>query len=137
MRISQHAGRVFVTPRNLSFDEGGLGCRSRRCPVRQYNKDKPENYCADFFILAYVEGFILHLEPYQGKNAGNIAQTQTAWMFPTTQKPVLNAIEKSCLKLSEDGYHVITMANRYTLPSLFVVLHYCLILIAQFAKKDK
>ena len=31
-------------PGKLSFDEGGVGCRSRYCPVRQYNKDKPDKF---------------------------------------------------------------------------------------------
>ena len=122
VQISEHSKKVFVPPKNLSFDEGGLGCRSRRCPVRQYNKDKPEKYRVDFFILAFVTGFILHLEPYQGKNHANVSQTQTAQMFPTTQKAVLNAAEKSDLKNSPDGHRVITMDNRYTAPSLFVTL---------------
>jgi hypothetical protein len=38
------AARInFVPEANLSFDEGGISCRSRMCPVRQYNKDKDCN----------------------------------------------------------------------------------------------
>ena len=38
------AKKVFHIGPNVSFDEGGVAMRSRYCPVRQYNKDKPEIY---------------------------------------------------------------------------------------------
>jgi hypothetical protein len=34
----------FVPEGNCSFDEGGISCHSRYCPVRQYNKDKPAKF---------------------------------------------------------------------------------------------
>ena len=40
-RFNQCARNTFVPGYALSFDEGGHPCRSRYCPVRQYNKDKP------------------------------------------------------------------------------------------------
>ena len=46
------ARKVFHLGPNASFDEGGIPMRSRFCPVRQYNKDKPAKYRVDFFILA-------------------------------------------------------------------------------------
>ena len=42
---------TFVPGPNLSFDEGGVSSRSRMNPVRQYNKDKPNKFCVDFFVL--------------------------------------------------------------------------------------
>ena len=33
---------VFYLGPNVLFDEGRIAMRSRYCPVRQYNKDKPE-----------------------------------------------------------------------------------------------
>lgn len=63
----------FVPEANLSFDEGGVACRSRYCPVRQYNKDKPDKFRVDFFILCGSKTRIIHhMDVYQGKNAANI-----------------------------------------------------------------
>jgi hypothetical protein len=97
--ISEAATKVFIPGVNLSFDEGGIGCRSRRCPIRMYNKDKPDKYRIDFFILCCATcWFIFHIEPYQGKNANNAGVTTLASAFPTTAKAVLNAIEKNRLE---------------------------------------
>ncbi len=41
--------------------------------MRQYNKDKPDKYRADFFILADARDyFIYNLDVYQGKIKANI-----------------------------------------------------------------
>ena len=77
-RISEGARRTFVPGRNMSFDEGGIASRSRRNPIRQYCKDKPNKFRVDFFILADAkEYFIYNLEPYQGRNGGNIGMTNS------------------------------------------------------------
>ena len=34
------------------FDEGGIALRSRYCPVRKYNKDKPDKFHVELFCLA-------------------------------------------------------------------------------------
>jgi len=71
--LNAAAKKAFKIPKDLSFDEGGIGCRSRYCPVRQYNKNKPQKFRVDFFICAdSSEYFILHLDVYQGKNATNV-----------------------------------------------------------------
>jgi Transposase IS4 len=58
---------------DVAFDEGGIGSRHRRNPVRQYNKDKPQKYRVDFFIMACSRTyFIHHLDVYQGSNATNV-----------------------------------------------------------------
>jgi Transposase IS4 len=63
----------FVIEANLSFDEGGIACRSRYCPVRQYNKDKPDKFLVDYFILASSKNYVIHhIDVYQGKNAANV-----------------------------------------------------------------
>jgi hypothetical protein len=87
----------------LSFDEGGVGCRSRYCPVRQYNKDKPQKFRVDFFICAdSKEYFILHLDIYQGKNTANIGIHDSIVNLPTTQKAVVNALHALGLHLSTE-----------------------------------
>ena len=54
------AKEVFHLGPNVSFDEGGVAMRSRYCPVRQYNKDKPEKFRVDFLswlmqpIISYI-----------------------------------------------------------------------------------
>jgi hypothetical protein len=138
--ISATAARVFIPGRDLSFDEGGIGCRSRRCPIRMYNKDKPDKYRIDFFILCCsVTYIIFHLEPYQGKNATNAGVTTLARAFPTTAKAVLNAVEKTGLKNSPTGCRVIIMDNRYSSPLLFVTLlrHYGIAAIGTVRKNRK
>ena len=50
--FNDKAKHVFNLGPNVSFDEGGVAMRSRYCPVRQYNKDKPEKFRVDFFIMA-------------------------------------------------------------------------------------
>ena len=68
-RFNAKGREVFNLGAEASFDEGGIPMRSRYCPVRQYNKDKPDKYRVDFFILADAKYyFIYHLDVYQGKN---------------------------------------------------------------------
>jgi hypothetical protein len=70
-----------------------VGCRSRMCPVRQHNKDKPQKFCVDFFILACSSNYcIFHLDVYQGKNAKNIGIHPAIQDLPTTQKAAMNAV---------------------------------------------
>ena len=70
--ISTGASRTFRIGRYMSFDEGGVASRSRYNPIRQYNKDKPQKFRVDFFVLAAADNyFVYHMEPYQGKNASN------------------------------------------------------------------
>jgi hypothetical protein len=44
-RLNAASKITFIPSGNLAFDEGGVSCRSRLCPVRQYNKDKPGKFC--------------------------------------------------------------------------------------------
>jgi hypothetical protein len=112
----------YVPEANYAFDEGGIACRSRYCPVRQYNKDKPDKFRVDFFILAGSQSrFIQHMDVYQGKNASNVGIDPECMHLPTTMKAVLNAIVKSGLgKGSNDvnGYRVVSLDNRYQCPQL-------------------
>ena len=79
------AKKIFYLGPNASFDEGGKAMRSRFCPVRQYNKDKPAKYQVDFFILADSRDyFIYHLDVYQGKNKANIDIHASVQRLPTT-----------------------------------------------------
>jgi hypothetical protein len=115
--LNASSKKSFKIPRDLSFDEGGVGCRSRYCPVRQYNKDKPQKFRVDFFICADSKNyFILHLDVYQGKNAANIGIHDSIVDLPTTQKAVANALHALGLHLSTDGMRHISMDNRYMCP---------------------
>ena len=106
-----------------SFDEGGVPMRSRYCPVRQYNKDKPDKYRVDFFILADAKHyFIYHLDVYQGKNKANIDIHHSIRNIPTTEKAVANAILKSGICNDPNGYRHIFMDNRYAAPQLFALM---------------
>eukprot|EP00957_Ditylum_brightwellii_P209529 15362134-Ditylum_brightwellii.AAC.1 len=71
--FKRKAKKIFHLGLNASFDEGGVPIHSRFCPVRQFNKYKPDKFRVDFFILVDAEHyFIHHLGCYQGKNKANI-----------------------------------------------------------------
>ena len=115
--------RTFAPGCYLTFDEGGVACRSRMCPVRQYNKDKPDKYRVDFFVLADAKTYaILHMDVYQGRNADNTFIDDRAAELPTTQKAVLNAIYQCKLETETSGYRHLAMDNRYQCPELAVIL---------------
>jgi len=70
--LNQAAKNVMHIGENVTFDEGGIGSRHRLNPVRQYNKDKPQKFRVDFFIMACSRTyFIHHLDVYQGANSAN------------------------------------------------------------------
>lgn len=122
-KFNEMAKRIFYLGPNASFDEGGIAMRSRYCPVRQYNKDKPNKYRVDFFILADASYyFIYHLDVYQGKNTNNIDIHKDAAKLPTTQKAVANAILKSEINNDPNGSRHIFMDNRYTAPQLLALM---------------
>lgn len=116
----------FVPEANLCFDEGGVACRSRYCPVRQYNKDKPDKFRVDFFILAGSSSRIIyHMDVYQGKNSGNVGILPEYLELPTTMKAVLNAVTSADIgKGVSDtkGYRVVSLDNRYQCPQLAFLL---------------
>jgi len=123
--------RTFTPGRNLSFDEGGVASRSRVNPVRQYNKDKPNKFRIDFFVLtnntkregqSEIPYFIMHLDVYQGKNAANIGIPNEIRHLPTTQKAVINAIIAAGLGKDPDGLRCLFMDNRYTCAQLLLML---------------
>ena len=117
------ARKIFHLGPNASFDEGGIPMRSRFCPVRQYNKDKPAKYRVDFFILADSKDyFIYHLDVYQGKNKANIDIHPSVRHLPTTQKAVANAILKSQIGNDVDGCRYLFMDNRYAAPQLLALM---------------
>ena len=122
-RFNAKAREVFNLGTEASFDEGGVPMRSRYCPVRQYNKDKPDKYRVDFFILADAKYyFIYHLDVYQGKNKANIDIHKSVRKLPTTQKAVANAILKSGIANDPDGSRHIFMDNRYAAPQLLALM---------------
>ena len=103
------------------------------CPVRQYNKDKPDPYRIDFFILAdhppnninnMRTGYlVLHLDVYQGANAAKVNIDDRAAAIPTTMRAVVNAVYQ--LGIQNDtvhGYRTIAMDSRYQCPELAFIL---------------
>jgi len=116
----------FVPEANLAFDEGGIACRSRYCPVWQYNKDKPDKFRIDFFILAGSSTRIIYdVDVYQGKNASNVNIATEFHNLPTTMKAVLNGVCPARLghKVGDaQGYRVVSLDNRYQCPQLAWVL---------------
>ena len=111
------ARKIFHLGAHASFDKGGIPMRSRFCPVRQYNKDKPAKYREDFFILADSRDyFIYHLDVYQGKNKENVDIHFSVRSLPTTQKAVPNSILKSGINNDKDGCRYLYMDNRYAAP---------------------
>ena len=96
--LNAAAAATMVPEANCSFDEGGIACQSRYCPVRQYNKDKPDKCRADFFVLNDSKHyFIYHMDVYQGKNKHSAYIHKCAADLPTTQKAVMNALFKTDL----------------------------------------
>ena len=131
---------TFVPSENLTFDEGGIACRSRMCPVRQYNKDKPDKYRVDFFVLSDAHKyFIYHLDVYQGKNDSNAYVDKRAADLPTTQKAVLNAVYKTGLDTASPlGYRHLSLDNRYQCPELAAILRdYCHIYSTGTLRKNR
>ena len=91
--------------------------RSRFCPIRQYNKDKPAKYRVDSFTFADSRDYFLDV--YQGKNKANVEIHPSLRSLPTTQKTVANSILKLVVDNDKDGCRYLYMDNRYAAPQLF------------------
>jgi hypothetical protein len=109
---------------DLAFDEGGIACRSRFCPVRQYNKDKPNKFRVDMFLMACSKSyFIMHADVYQRKNSCNVGIHPSIRSLPTTQNAVLNsAIALGLHHKKNHGARYVSLDNRYQCPELAYTL---------------
>ena len=121
--------RNYVPEPCLAFDEGGSSCRSScKAPIRQYNKDKPDKYRVDFFILAGSKSRIVYdmMDVYPGRNDCNVGIAEEFKNLPTTMKAVLNAVMH--LEISNGsndvngGFRVVAMDNRYQCAHLAYLL---------------
>ena len=114
----------FDPGKDLAFDEGGVACGSRLCPVRQHSKDNPDKHCVDFFVLADAKTHsVLHVDVYQGKNPCNINIRDEARGLPTTQKAAVNAVMQTHLHTeTRGGYWHMSLDNRYQCPELAFLL---------------
>jgi len=122
-QFNTSAKAAFKIPRNMAFDEGGIGTRSRYCPVRQYNSNKPNKFRVDFFVLSDSENYaILHLDVYQGRNTSMVNIPRLARGLPTTQRAVVTACHAIGLDRVVDGCRHIAADNRYMCPELLVLL---------------
>ena len=131
--------KAFQAGEHLTFDEGGVSCRSRMCPVRQYNKDKPDKYRVDFFVLADAKSYaVLHMDVYQGRNSTNAFIDDRAKDLPTTQKAVLNAVFATNLDEEPGGFRHLAMDNRYQCAELAVVLRdWCRIMSTGTTRRNR
>ena len=89
-----------------------------------YNKDKPQKYRVDFFVLADASTYaILHLDVYQGKHTTDLFMHEKAKGLPITQAAVVNAVCTTLLNVpSNHGFRYISLDNRYGCPQLAVFL---------------
>ena len=133
------ARRTFIPGYKLSLDEGGHATRSRFCPCRQYNKDKPNKFRIDFYILCDAhEYFICHIDVYQGKNGANIGIHPDVQHLPSTAKAVANAVICSLVSNDPMGYREIFTDNRYSSIELAVFLRSrCQVLTAGTIRKNR
>jgi Transposase IS4 len=121
--LNQAASNTKFIGEDVTFDEGGIGSRHRLNPVRQYNKDKPQKFRVDFFIMACSKTyFIHHLDVYQGANATNVGINRACRDLPTTQKAVLNAVLSTGMHNEVNGARHISLDNRYQCPELAYLL---------------
>ena len=87
-----------------------------------YNKDKPNKYIVDFFILADAKYyFIYHIDVYQGKNIENIDIHLLLHNLPATHKAVDNAIIKGVIANDPHVSIHIYMKILYADPQLFAL----------------
>jgi Transposase IS4 len=108
---------------HIVFDEGGVACRSRVCPIRQYNPNKPDKFRVDFFLLCCSATYLIfHLDVYQGKNVFNSRIAPCLRDLPTMQKCVLNALIQCNVKETTQGTRHLAMDNRYACPELLFVM---------------
>ena len=110
----------FIIGKNLTFDEGGIACRSRFCPVRMYNSQKPDRFRVDLFILACAMTYVVfNVDVYQGKNPANVEIDESIVDLPTTQKAPMNACLKAKLNLDTNPLaRHLRLDNRYQCPQL-------------------
>jgi hypothetical protein len=123
--LNKHAKKSFILGCEISCDEGGIASKSCYTPVRQYNARKPDKYRIDFFVMvntSFGMNFIYHLDVYQGKNATNAFVVVEAHNLPTTQKAVVNTIVLSGIANEPNGIREMYMDNRYSMPTLFILL---------------
>jgi Transposase IS4 len=121
--FNQAAKNAKFMGSDLTFDEGGIGSRHRMNPVRQYNKDKPQKFRVDFFIMACSRTYYIHhMDVYQGKNASNVGINRSVRSLPTTQKAVMNAMLSTGMHHETQGARHISLDNRYQCPELALLL---------------
>jgi hypothetical protein len=91
--------------------------------VRQYNKDKPQKFHVDFFVLSGPCNYqILHIDVYQGRNGNNVGIHEELIDLPMTQKAVANVTYFLGLEKIVDGACHVAMDNRYQCPELAVFM---------------
>ena len=116
-RFSDRSGNIFDIGTKAAFDEGGMAIRSRYCPVRQYNKSKPDILCKGFFYLPTPNIISFITSTY--------IMDQTQFFFDIhesfqniliKQKAVENAIFKSGIENDPNGCRYLFIDNIYSAP---------------------
>ena len=76
-------------------------------PVNQWNKDNPNKFRVDLFILEDdKQYFIYNIDLYQINNTNNINVAEEIQHLPTTQKAMLNAILSAGVDNDPEGYRI-------------------------------
>ena len=121
--LNDGARKTFILGRHVSFDEGGVASRSRMNPIRMFNKDKPNKFTVEFFMLASPRNwFCYHFSPYEGRNATHNFIRHQARGYATTQRAVMNAVIDSGISNDPVGPRILACDNRYTAFYLFMDL---------------
>lgn len=77
----------------MAFDEGCVPLRSRLCPVRMFNKDKPYKFHVQLFICSGVDEYVcFNVDINQGKR-GNAHKGDGLQSLPVNQRVVVQAIK--------------------------------------------
>ena len=123
-KLNATSRKTFIPAKHLSFDEGGIACRSRYCIIRIYNPSKPDPYRVEYFVLSSstFPYEVIYIDIYQGANESPIGVVNEHKGFPLTQRVVLDAVLKSRISKDELGYRTILLDNRYACPELLVNL---------------
>ena len=121
--LNSSSYRTFIPGKNLSFDEGVVASWSRFNPVRQYNKDKPQKFRVDFFVLcnnspgAY---FIVHCDVYQWKKRSK--HWYSYWDSELTYHPKGSGQFHHPVRQDPDGIRCVFVDNCYSCTNPFVLL---------------
>jgi len=94
------------------------------CPVRQHNKDKPDEHHIDFCMLSDSKCcFACHMDVCQEKNNHNEWVDKVVTELLTTQKAGINAIRKTGLDMvAPEGHRCLASDNKCICNELLAIM---------------